>query len=67
MVNETEKAIKGSAEPYVSLAFGFHSSKEPGKGNCLQDLMIIYSRLSLSRLRLSRTTAYLEKKIGSLF
>ena len=27
----------------------------------------IYSRLSLSRLRLSRITAYLEEKIWSLF
>ena len=27
----------------------------------------MYSRLSLSRLRLSRTTAYLEEKIWSLF
>ena len=26
-----------------------------------------YSRLSLSRLRLSRTTAYLEEKIWSMF
>ena len=28
---------------------------------------VIYSQLSLSRLRLSRTTAYLEEKIWSLF
>ena len=30
-------------------------------------VMVTYSQLSLSRLRLSRITAYLEKKISSLF
>ena len=30
-------------------------------------MLLTYSRLSLSRLRLSRTTAYLEEKIWSLF
>ena len=32
-----------------------------------QIVLMLYSRLSLSRLRLSRITAYLEEKILSLF
>ena len=34
---------------------------------CLKKTERQYSRLSLSRLRLSRTTAYLEEKIWSMF
>ena len=51
-INESENDIKN------------HINKEiESKVNC----MYMYSQLSLSRLRLSRITAFLEEKIWSLF
>ena len=41
--------------------------KDFQKGNGRWVVFIRYSRLSSSRLRLSRTTAYLEQKIWSMF
>ena len=52
-------------QPWEKQYMGRHNNKNR-KNQCLEyDLLTlaIYSRLSLSRLRLSRITAYLEEKI----
>ena len=58
----------------ICFTFNLHSKLEK-ISNCIihnprisyLDVICTYSQLSLSRLRLSRITAYLEEKIWSLF
>ena len=47
------------------LLYRISTLRSPAKSQIL--IIFMYSRLSLSRLRLSRTTAYLGEKIWSLF